>query len=68
MLTNITSSISSSDINISKAEIHSTDVENAVGTFDLVVSDLEQLEGVIKSIKKVKGVISVERVSGGEEI
>lgn len=68
MLTNITSSISSSDINISKAEIHSTDVDNAVGTFDLVVSDLEQLEGVIKSIKKVKGVISVERVSGGEEI
>ncbi len=68
ILTNITSSISSSDINISKAEIHSTDVENAVGTFDLVVSDLEQLEGVIKSIKKVKGVISVERVSGGEEI
>ena len=68
ILTNITSSISSSDINISKAEIHSTDVDNAVGTFDLVVSDLGQLEGAIKSIKKVKGVISVERVSGGEEM
>jgi len=68
ILTNITSSISTSDINISKAEMHSTDVESAIGTFDIVVSDLDQLENVIKSIKKVKGVLSVERVFGGDEI
>jgi len=68
ILTNITSSISTSEINISKAEMHSTDVESAIGTFDIVVSDLEQLENVMKSIKKVEGVLSVERVVGGDEI
>lgn len=62
MLSNITSSFSSSDINISKAEIHSTDVDTAIGTFDVVVSDLEQLENVMKSIKQVEGVRSVERM------
>ncbi len=62
ILSNITSSFTSSDVNISKAEIHSTDLENAVGTFDVVVSDLSQLENVIQSIKKVKGVKSVERM------
>jgi (p)ppGpp synthase/HD superfamily hydrolase len=61
-LSNITSSFSSSDINISKAEIHSTDVDTAVGTFDVVVTDLAQLENVMKSIKQVEGVRSVERM------
>jgi len=62
ILSNITSSFSSSDINISKAEIHSTDVDTAVGTFDVVVTDLAQLENVMKSIKQVEGVRSVERM------
>ncbi|MCL4243659.1 MAG: bifunctional (p)ppGpp synthetase/guanosine-3',5'-bis(diphosphate) 3'-pyrophosphohydrolase [Candidatus Dadabacteria bacterium] len=62
ILSNITSSFSSSDVNISKAEIHSTDVDTAVGTFDVVVTDLAQLENVMKSIKQVEGVRSVERM------
>jgi len=62
ILSSITNTFSSSEVNISKAEIHSTDLEDAVGTFDVVVSDLSQLEDVIKSIKKVKGVKSVERM------
>lgn len=62
ILSSITNTFSSSEVNISKAEIHSTDVEDAIGTFDVVVSDLSQLEDVIKSIKKVKGVKSVERM------
>jgi (p)ppGpp synthase/HD superfamily hydrolase len=48
--------------------MHSTDVDSAIGTFDIVVSDLHQLESVMKSIKKVKGVISVERIVGGDEL
>jgi len=67
MLSSITRSIASSDVNISKAEIHSTDVERAIGTFDVAVSDLAQLENLITSIKKVKGVISVERILGVDE-
>ena len=62
ILSSITNTFSSSEVNISKAEIHSTDVEDAIGTFDVVVTDLSQLEDVIKSIKKVKGVKSVERM------
>jgi GTP diphosphokinase / guanosine-3',5'-bis(diphosphate) 3'-diphosphatase len=68
MLSNITNSISTSDINISRAEMHSTDVDSAIGTFDIVVSDLHQLESIMKSIKKVKGVISVERIVGSDEV
>ncbi|MFI5324001.1 MAG: RelA/SpoT family protein, partial [Thermodesulfobacteriota bacterium] len=68
MLSNITSTFSSSDINISKAEIHSTDVDSAIGTFDVVVSDLEQLENVMKSIKQVEGVRSVERMLERERV
>lgn len=62
ILSNITSSFSSSDVNISKAEIHSTDVDTAVGTFDVAVNDLEQLENVMKAIQKVEGVKSVQRM------
>ncbi|MEQ9620095.1 MAG: bifunctional (p)ppGpp synthetase/guanosine-3',5'-bis(diphosphate) 3'-pyrophosphohydrolase [Deltaproteobacteria bacterium] len=62
ILSNITSSFSSSDVNISKAEIHSTDVDTAVGTFDVVVNDLEQLENVMKAIQRVEGVKSVQRM------
>jgi len=65
VLSSITRSIALSDINISKAEIHSTDDDRALGTFEVSVSDLAQLERLISSIKKVKGVISVERVLGG---
>lgn len=62
ILSSITNTFSSSEVNISKAEIHSTDVQDAIGTFDVVVSDLSQLEDVMQSIKKVKGVKSVERM------
>lgn len=68
ILSSITNTFSSSEVNISKAEIHSTDVEDAIGTFDVVVSDLSQLEDVMKSIKKVKGVKSVERMQEIEAI
>ena len=62
ILSSITNTFSSSEVNISKAEIHPVDVEDAIGTFDVVVSDLSQLEDVMQSIKKVKGVKSVERM------
>jgi len=68
ILSSITNTFSTSEVNISKAEIHSIDVEDAIGTFDVVVADLSQLEDVIKSIKKVKGVKSVERMQEIEAI
>lgn len=64
MLSSITNSIALSKVNISKAEIHLTSDDKAVGTFEVSISDLAQLERLISAIKKVKGVISVERVAG----
>jgi len=61
VLSDISSSITATEVNIAKAEMHADDVESAIGTFDVIVSNLSQLENVIKSIKKVKGVKSVER-------
>ncbi len=68
ILSSITNTFSSSEVNISKAEIHPLDPEDAVGTFDVVVTDLNQLEDVMKSIKKVKGVKSVERMQEIEAV
>ncbi len=63
MLSNITKSISSFDINISKAEMSSPDQTNAVGTFDINIKDIKQLNRLISRITKLKGVKSVERIS-----
>jgi len=61
VLSDISSSISACDVNIAKAEMHADDVESAMGNFDVIISNLSQLENVMKSIKHVKGVKSVER-------
>lgn len=66
ILSSISNTFTASDVNISKAEMHSTDLDDAIGTFDVVVSDLAQLEGVMKSIKSLKGVKSVRRVQETE--
>jgi len=58
----ITSSFSVCKINISKAEMISTNIESAVGSFDIMVQDVNQLDNVINAIKKLKGVKKVERV------
>jgi hypothetical protein len=52
MLSSITRSIALSEVNISKAEIHLTSDDRALGTFEVSVSDLTQLEKLIKLDKK----------------
>jgi len=66
MLTNITKSISSSDINISKAEMYAAEIDAAVGTFDVNIKDIKQLEKLMSTIGKLKGVKSVERVKDSD--
>jgi len=63
MLSNITKSISSSDINISRAEMSSPDETNAIGTFDINIKDIKQLNKLMSRITKLKGVKSVERIA-----
>ncbi len=62
ILADITSSISASEINITKAKVYTQPDEKAVNVFEVEVTGLDQLELVIRSIKKVKGVLQVTRL------
>ncbi len=66
MLAKITNTISAAGINIGSARV-STDEESRSGaeqTFELWVKDAQTLNAVMREIRKVKGVRSVERVRG----
>lgn len=60
MLRDITEAISSSNTNVRGAEVHSEDT-TASGKFLIEVSSLSHLNRIIDKIRKVKGVISVQR-------
>ena len=63
MLAQITKSIAGTNVNIGAARV-STNAgdQTAVHEFDLWVTDLRALIGVMKEIERVRGVLSVERV------
>lgn len=63
ILSNLTKLISNSDVNISKVEMNQTGAGHAVGTFDITVNSIDQLDQVISSLKTVEGVMLVERPS-----
>ncbi len=67
ILAEITESIADSKTNVRGADINLSDT-TSVGTIVVEVSSLSQLERVLKRIKKVKGVISVRRFTGGEPV
>lgn len=62
LLTNISSSISKENVNISEAKIATLPEKTAVCDFKILVSDVNMLNKVIRSVEKVKGVYSVQRV------
>jgi GTP pyrophosphokinase len=62
LLAKITKTISAADINIGAARVTTDADQKAVHHFDLWVSDVRTLNGVMKEIEKVKGVLSVERL------
>jgi GTP pyrophosphokinase len=62
ILAEMTSIISSNNINISHADIRTTTDNTAVNTFEVEVEDLDQLHTLLKAIAAVKGVISVDRI------
>lgn len=62
MLQAMSEAITSQGVNISQATARSTDDQRAVNTFDIEITGIEQLRHVIKSLEKVKGIVSVERV------
>jgi GTP pyrophosphokinase len=62
VLAEITTAISSTNTNITQADIRVTEERVGVNNFVLEVSDLKQLQATMLAIRKVDGVIGVERV------
>lgn len=64
ILANITLAITNCEANISKATVQSTVDKRGINSFEVEVTDLEHLTRVMTSIKKVEGVIKVDRLKG----
>jgi GTP pyrophosphokinase len=67
ILVEITDAIADNNTNVRGADINISET-STVGTIVIEVNNLNQLEKVLNRIKKVKGVISVHRASGGDTI
>jgi len=62
LLASITQSITNSGVNIHQAHCRSSGDESAVNIFQVEVQNLDQLEVIMRDIKRIKGVYSVERM------
>lgn len=62
MLVGISGAISDADANIFSASVHTRGDRKGTNLFEIEVENLEHLNRVIRQIKKVKGVIRVERI------
>lgn len=64
LLAHLSQSFSDSGVNISQAHCRAGEDGRAVNTFHASVRDLGQLKEVMRSLSRIKGVFSVDRVSG----
>lgn len=62
LLAEITTAISSTNTNITQADIRVSEERVGVNNFVLEVSDLKQLQATMQAIQKVDGVVGVERM------
>ncbi len=62
MLVGISGAIANADANICSASVHARGDRKGTNLFEIDVENLEHLNRVIREIKKVKGVIRVERI------
>ncbi len=63
LLAHISQSFTDQGVNISQAHCRATEDGRAVNTFHASVKDLDQLKTVIRSLSRIKGVFSVDRVA-----
>ncbi len=63
LLAHISQAFTDQSVNINQAHCRSTEDGRAVNTFHASVKDLDQLKSVIRSLSRIKGVFSVDRVS-----
>jgi GTP diphosphokinase / guanosine-3',5'-bis(diphosphate) 3'-diphosphatase len=62
MLAKISSAIALCEVNIREATVNTTDEQRALFSFVIDINDLNHLQQVMKTIRQVKGVLSVVRV------
>lgn len=65
ILAGMTGAITKCEANIARASAYSTGDGRAVNTFEINVNDVAHLNRVIDAIRKVKGVLRVERIRQG---
>jgi len=64
LLAAMSKAISSAGVNISRAQVRSVPDKKAVNRFEVMVSSADQLNHVIRSIGRVRGVMKVARARG----
>ncbi len=62
LLADISQTFSKKGVNISQANCRATGDDRAVNTFEVTISDLKQLNDLMRSIEQLSGVYSVERI------
>jgi GTP pyrophosphokinase len=62
ILAAISQTISAAGLNISQASCRTTPGERAVNDFEVTIADLKELNAVMRSIERIEGVQSVQRV------
>jgi GTP pyrophosphokinase len=62
ILADISSTITSSEANITSASLKATEDKKAVGIFEVEVGGVDQLQRVMMALSRVKGVLRVERL------
>lgn len=62
ILTDISSTITSSEANITSAQLKATEDKKAIGIFEVEVGSVDQLQRVMGALSRLKGVLKVERL------
>lgn len=61
ILSKLTKTISTTGVNIIRVEMDRFEIEKAKGSFEISVDDVNQLNTVMDALRKLRGVINVER-------
>ncbi|MEE9143750.1 MAG: bifunctional (p)ppGpp synthetase/guanosine-3',5'-bis(diphosphate) 3'-pyrophosphohydrolase [Candidatus Binatia bacterium] len=64
LLAAVSAAITSAEVNIARAQIRTFPEEKALNTFEVMISNSDQLKRVLRNILKVKGVYKAERARG----
>jgi GTP pyrophosphokinase len=64
LLAEISSALASSEVNIIRADVSTTEDKKAICNFELEVNDLKHLQSAFRALTKLKNVLKVERLRG----